>query len=175
MGDAGGRRSSDGASPSRDGASRSVVGEVDEGFGELDGFHVLLEVALHDGVAEGGVDAGVEEHGVGVTQVVDADAADHVVLDRAVGELDERAVADAAAEVGEELEHLVVGELAIGAGRADADELFLVVGQGCAQQLPGLGDAGIGEERWGDGIGHVYLNCTMRKECWGKAGDGETN
>ena len=137
-------------------AGAGLVGEVDELAAEFDGVGVHLEIALHDGVGQGGVDSGFDEAGVGMAEDVDADAADEVHFDGAVGEFDEGAVADAAAEVGE-VEGaasdirgfgglLLVGFGVLGIGGAWLGEVGRVLGDGVEEELFGLLNSGVLEE-----------------------------
>jgi hypothetical protein len=71
-------------------------------FGEGVGLEVGLQVAVLDDVVNAGEQGRFGEVGVGVAEEVDADTADHVPLDRAVGEFDESAVPDSRADEGVE-------------------------------------------------------------------------
>ena len=64
-----------------------TVGEAGEELGEAHGLPVLLQIALHHHVVQGGVEGRAHEERVAVAQVVDADARDEIVLDAPVREL----------------------------------------------------------------------------------------
>ncbi len=138
---------------------------VNDGLCDLRGRGVLLQVALHDGVADGRIDASADEQRMAVAHEVHADAGDEVVLDGSVGKFDERAATDAAAQVREvkraaarfcELrEHDVVGLLARRVGRARAGDVCLMVGQGGKKEFLRFCDTRVGGELFGEeGSGH---------------------
>lgn len=74
----------------------------DESFAHPEGGFVVLQVALHDGVFECGIERGAEHVRVGVPHTVNADADDEVEFDATVSQFDEGAVSKTAADVREE-------------------------------------------------------------------------
>ena len=82
------------------GEVRGLLGLGDEQLRELDRVGVELQVALLDEIGEPRADRDLAEVRIAVAEEVHADAADHVPLDAAVEQLDERPVAEPAADVG---------------------------------------------------------------------------
>ena len=142
----------------------AALGELDSEARDLQRIGVLLQVPLHDRVGQGGVEQRRGEGRVAVAEAVDADAADHVVLDAAVGELDQAPAADPAAEVGvvegaaadlgEFAEGLLVRLLPLGVRGAHAGEAALLVGQREQHQPPRLGDPRVVHQGFGRELFH---------------------
>ena len=114
----------------------------------------MLQVPLHDDVADGSIERGGDDERMAMPEVMHADSADHVVFHASVGKFYQRPVADAASQIwivkfsatksGEALNRLFVVGLLRRIRRADTAQRALMILQRIEKKLARAGHAGIG-------------------------------